>query len=189
MTLEVLPTHKKFSAQDNQYQLLRSRLSSIITKLEEIKIKLKSPGTVVPTMSASSSSIQSTNQTFTSAVSNRFPSMVARRGPSTPVKSSIPQLSGISAVEIQTLLANSNPKILFIDIRPLEEYIQGHIGWRSSQHIPTAGLVNIEPDWLKDGVSAIDIEHYLTSFGSSSNSAKLLFDARFAGGEEIDSNI
>jgi rhodanese-related sulfurtransferase len=184
MTLEVLPNQKKFSAQDHQYQQLRSRMSVIVTRLEQLKTKLKAQDRNGQSTNivATATNNQNISQAFNSAVSAKFPSLVSRN--STDVKSSksasFPQLSGISAVEIQTLLANSSPRILFIDVRPLEEFIQGHIGWRSIQSPPAAGVINIEPDWLKEGVTDADINQYLTSFGSSSNTAKILFDARLA---------
>jgi hypothetical protein len=168
----------------------------MVTKLEQIKLKLKGSEKEEAAMPDSANQKDtrthsltnaSISQEFNTAVSNRFPSLSSRGGSSGPGSnhektptSSSPQLSGISAVEIQTLLANSTPKILFIDIRPMEEFIQGHISWRSPQAAPIAGLINIEPDWLKAGVTSEDLGQYLTSFGSSSITAKLLFDARFA---------
>lgn len=204
MMLEVLPKHKQFTPSNPHYQQLRVRLGVIVTRLEQIKLKLKGAGNEEAGTSSNDNQTDTTqqiastsaSQAFNSAVSSKFPSLAsggASSGPSplsktpssTPSSTPSPQLSGISAVEIQTLLANSTPKILFIDIRPMEEFIQGHISWRSQQSAPNAGLISIEPDWLKDGVTASDLDQYLTSFGSSSNTAKLLFDARFACMHEI----
>ena len=195
--LEVLPKHKQFTPSNPHYQQLRVRLGVIVTRLEQIKLKLKGADNEEANNDNQTDTTQqlataSASQAFNSAVSSKFPSLASRgagSGPfplsktpssSTPSSTPSPQLSGISAVEIQTLLANSTPKILFIDIRPMEEFIQGHISWRRHQSAPNSGLINIEPDWLREGVTASDLDQYLTSFGSSSNAAKLLFDARFA---------
>ena len=156
----------------------------ILDKLEEIKVKLKaldknerSANTTITTVNNQNSN---TGQAFQNDSSAQFPSLASRNSltPKSANPASFPQLSGISAVEVQTLLTSSNPRILLIDIRPLEDFIQGHIGWRSIQSPPAAGVINIEPEWLKEGVTAADINQYLTSFGSSSNNAKVLFDER-----------
>jgi hypothetical protein len=87
----------------------------------------------------------------------------------------------ITCPELQDRLFKTAPKLLILDIRPVEEYIQGHIGWKSGLYQPgviCGGVVNIEPEWLKPKVTAAELEDCLSSFGASNSQQKSLFQAR-----------
>lgn len=143
VTMEVVPHHKKFSAAEPSFQIARSKLSIIMTRLEILKEKLKSQNTPTKT-------------TF-----------VRRQSASATVPRLEAPLGAISITELQNLLTKSDPRILVLDIRPMEDYVAGHICWKSSHKIPLTGVVNIEPGLLRPGVNVSDIENYLTAFGTS----------------------
>ncbi|KAI9357940.1 USP8 dimerization domain-containing protein [Zopfochytrium polystomum] len=97
---------------------------------------------------------------------------VARESPRIPVSSpepppspalhydrsmTCPELHAGLAQVIEGLLASS---VLILDVRPLENYIQGHMKWRRLRNNPKAtfemgsiftSLVHIEPDWITTG--------------------------------------
>lgn len=213
VTLEVIPKHKAFSAQDIQYQQLRTRLNPIVSRLailgrfpliqahcrlEQIKIKLKglalglntsasiqqqSPSNPSKTETFGFRATPSSGQTFPSITSQTFPSIASHNSqqqlPQDLKKSTLPSLTSISAIELQTTLATTAPRILIFDLRPTEVFIQGHLGWRSIQSPPTSGLVNLEPEWVSEGTTGDDIEQYLGAFGSSNNTSALLFQQRY----------
>ncbi|KAI8902827.1 hypothetical protein BC833DRAFT_571751 [Globomyces pollinis-pini] len=88
----------------------------------------------------------------------------------------------ISCSELNAILGNKPMKVLIFDIRPVEDYITGHIKWRSILLKPgviAGGVINIEPTWLTSPHTvAEEIEAYLSSFGSTSNDLKKIFQSR-----------
>jgi rhodanese-related sulfurtransferase len=203
----VIPSHKKFAASEPQYQQLRSKLTLVMNRLEQIKSILKqsvSPSSgVAMNSSVSNSRSNSVVQGMPAgqqghgrnySMSSGTPPSLQQISRSTSIPQQIAmqphgrqnsvdqggtgsarsiQISTISAVELQTILASSAPRILIIDVRPLEEFIQGHICWKSVQRPPTSGLINIEPEVLKPGVLLDDIGQALASFGSTSAQIEL----------------
>ncbi|KAI8920053.1 hypothetical protein DFJ77DRAFT_225136 [Powellomyces hirtus] len=87
--------------------------------------------------------------------------------------------TSISPQELLGLFQQQIKTILVLDVRPMEQFIHGHIKWRIAPGPLAGGVVNLEPEWLDNPSRTIDdIESYLTSFGQSSAIAKTLFDAR-----------
>ncbi|KAJ3100043.1 hypothetical protein HDU97_002527 [Phlyctochytrium planicorne] len=52
----------------------------------------------------------------------------------------------------QTLLNGMKTAVLLLDVRPKEDFIQGHIKWKNTLTPGSrSGLVNLEPEWITDG--------------------------------------
>ncbi|TPX72166.1 hypothetical protein SpCBS45565_g00688 [Spizellomyces sp. 'palustris'] len=89
------------------------------------------------------------------------------------------QRSVVHPDRLLALLKQGSTSVLILDLRPMEEYILGHVKWKMRQDGVQGGVVHIEPDWLaSDSLDAGDLENYLTSFGQSSALSKNLFEAR-----------
>ncbi|KAJ3023746.1 UNVERIFIED_CONTAM: ubiquitin-specific protease doa4, partial [Siphonaria sp. JEL0065] len=98
----------------------------------------------------------------------------------------------------------SKTKVLIVDVRPMEDYIQGHIRWpdasakSSKSGEITSGLVHVEPDWVHPGfvfrfwclfglywisdlflsVDTDHIVHCLRGFTSPEDPRLMMFDYR-----------
>ena len=97
--------------------------------------------------------------------------------PSRPDKATTP----ISCIEVHDTLSKKAQKVLFFDVRPIEEYISGHISWLSIlKNKPgiNGGVINIEPEWVDRIKSAEELEMLLGSFGSANVEQKELFANR-----------
>jgi hypothetical protein len=47
-----------------------------------------------------------------------------------------------------------NTRVLLLDVRPMEDYVQGHLRWcghNTSLEDSSSGLVHIEPDYITEG--------------------------------------
>ncbi|KAJ3195973.1 ubiquitin-specific protease doa4 [Irineochytrium annulatum] len=70
--------------------------------------------------------------------------------------------------------------VLLLDVRPMEDYVQGHIKWkkRGTGNHHTSGLVHLEPDWIYEGVEASHLEHVLKGFSLPTDARIALFGSR-----------
>ncbi|KAI8622102.1 hypothetical protein BC830DRAFT_874091 [Chytriomyces sp. MP71] len=67
---------------------------------------------------------------------------------------------------------DNTTKVLVVDVRPMEEYVQGHVRWPDEKRKASAvgagevssGLVHLEPDWIHPGVETDHIVHCLRGF-------------------------
>ncbi|KAJ3052849.1 hypothetical protein HK102_011824, partial [Quaeritorhiza haematococci] len=90
----------------------------------------------------------------------------------------------ITPAELYNRLSTTTERVLVLDIRPQEEYIQGHIRWKKRRRRewrgegPVGGVICIEPDLLKNGVTASDIETLLAAFSLGDPRASHLFTTR-----------
>ncbi|TPX77781.1 hypothetical protein CcCBS67573_g00939 [Chytriomyces confervae] len=80
-------------------------------------------------------------------------------------------------------LSKQPTKVLLFDVRPMEDYIQGHLRWpdaggKKQGSDFASGLVHIEPDWLHAGVDSEHIVHCLRGFTSPTDPRLMLFDYR-----------
>ncbi|KAJ3063307.1 ubiquitin-specific protease doa4, partial [Podochytrium sp. JEL0797] len=83
---------------------------------------------------------------------------------------------------VSTNQAGSTMRVLILDVRPMEDYIQGHLRWPDMRADKTAGnesgLVHLEPDWIDDGVDSKYIVDCLRGFTPSSDPRLVMFDKR-----------
>jgi hypothetical protein len=87
----------------------------------------------------------------------------------------------ITCTELYDHLCRTAQKLLFLDIRPVEDYIQGHLSYKSALYNigkVVGGVVNIEPEWLRPNTTSEEIEQCLSSFGSNNLNQKILFQSR-----------
>ncbi|KAJ3081686.1 ubiquitin-specific protease doa4, partial [Rhizoclosmatium hyalinum] len=76
----------------------------------------------------------------------------------------------------------SQTKVLVLDVRPMEEYIGGHIRWIVDVPVKNgevgSGVVHIEPEWLHDGVDTAHIMNCLRGFTQASDPRLMMFEYR-----------
>ncbi|KAI9342843.1 hypothetical protein BDR26DRAFT_259752 [Obelidium mucronatum] len=76
----------------------------------------------------------------------------------------------------------SKTRVLILDVRPMEDYIQGHVRWPDTRNAKgsdiASGLVHIEPDWLHPGVDSDHIVHCLRGFTAADDPRLMMFDYR-----------
>ncbi|KAJ1562150.1 ubiquitin-specific protease doa4 [Nowakowskiella sp. JEL0078] len=71
-------------------------------------------------------------------------------------------------------------KILIIDLRPVDQFMMGHIKWKPKMVNGNfaGGIVNIDPDWLTTGISSDKIFQLLQQFKMTSWTPIKLFEQR-----------
>jgi hypothetical protein len=60
---------------------------------------------------------------------------------------------------LQQLMESSSTKLLVLDIRPMEDFVQGHLVWKKvgsglnggEGSGCKSGVLHLEPEWLKEG--------------------------------------
>ncbi len=112
-----------------------------MTKMEALKILLAKE-------ESSDASVAAIAAPSSAAATATTPRPEPPKYPLAKAVSQIDQVKNISAVELQAILLSSKPRILLFDVRPLNQFLVGHVGWRSSSIPPIAGIIQIEPDWL-----------------------------------------
>ncbi|KAJ3390095.1 ubiquitin-specific protease doa4 [Entophlyctis sp. JEL0112] len=89
----------------------------------------------------------------------------------------------MSAVELHAGLVSLGPaksgntKVLILDVRPMEDYIQGHLRWPMDSiggNDLESSLVHIEPEWVHAGIKANDILEYMKGFNSIVNDSRIM---------------
>jgi hypothetical protein len=63
----------------------------------------------------------------------------------------------ISVLEIFEILKLNKSKILFIDFRPLEIYLEEHIGYPSNTNV-SGGIINLEHEYITSDITLEEIE-------------------------------
>ncbi|KAJ3116912.1 ubiquitin-specific protease doa4 [Physocladia obscura] len=80
--------------------------------------------------------------------------------------------------------SKTSTKVLILDVRPMEDYIQGHLRWpdggvsSSNGKDLVSGLVHIEPDWIHAGIDTDQIIYSLRGFSTADDPRIMLFDYR-----------
>ncbi|RKO92145.1 hypothetical protein BDK51DRAFT_27904, partial [Blyttiomyces helicus] len=93
--------------------------------------------------------------------------------------------NSLSAAELFDILLRSEASVLVLDVRPMEDFLGGHMKWRRKRRIGGefgGGVVQLEPEWFGQesmkSLSSADIENYISNFSSSSNLPQHLFATR-----------
>jgi hypothetical protein len=87
------------------------------------------------------------------------------------------KLGAISCFELFETLSRNPIGILFFDIRPLEDFIGGHISWKSLGNGSMGGVINLEPSFIKSDITCSDIE-VLCKMGTTTLDQLNLFNGR-----------
>ena len=87
-------------------------------------------------------------------------------------------IPNISCVETFQILSTTALKVLFFDVRPIQDFIVGHMSWKSilkTQPGINGGVINMEPEWLESKKTPEELHSLLGSFGSKNTEQRELF--------------
>ncbi|KAI9008086.1 hypothetical protein BC832DRAFT_553040 [Gaertneriomyces semiglobifer] len=188
IVVDIMPKAKEYNSYDPDFVKVKKSLDTKIRQYIPLVEKLKA--TIQARYDAWETEQLRRKQNRAAPVTSSAYSTTRARatGPALPVTDSLDAFlktdyNIIRPAELHKLLQNGSLSILVLDVRHAEDYIHGHIRWNfdigPSGNL-TGGVVNVEPDFLKQGSSAQDIEGYLQSFKRGSNTPVELFINRRA---------
>ncbi|KAI9205679.1 uncharacterized protein BJ171DRAFT_458324 [Polychytrium aggregatum] len=95
-----------------------------------------------------------------------------------PIQSQYPRISAQDLYRGLTQAGTGKSRVIVVDIRPTEEFVDGHIRWprvSRSDGKPPGGIVLIEPGSVEISESARDLEEHLASLGHDAEAKSLFY--------------
>ncbi|TPX43046.1 hypothetical protein SeMB42_g04876 [Synchytrium endobioticum] len=206
IVLDIIPKLPSFHRQNHEYLKLRKLAEIIFPVVEnlaaEITIRYKAWESMQSTMHATSSAVlppaaqaahlptrRASKDQLAKDLPPPYEATAAGLPPQTPSSKGLDIASrdSMSPNDLARFLskagAEESPTVLVLDVRPVAEFLVGHIRWTKRQRPdgrPCGGVVNIDPTWLRPGMPSKDIEQCLQLLPGNYNTLipKQLFSRR-----------